>query len=97
MFCIKVINTFLSFIFAAGILWNAEGVKSTTWRLSHNHPLLKTVIDDEHPLNLRYVPIMAASFLYIDFLQKKNWGFLRTKKQEQKNKNKKKLSALFSY
>ena len=53
MVCIKVINTFLSFIFAAGIVWNAEGMEGT-WRLSHNHPLLITAIDSEHPL-LRYV------------------------------------------
>ena len=53
MVCITVINTFLSFIFAAGIVWNAEGMKGT-WRLSHNHPLLITVVDSEHPL-LRYV------------------------------------------
>ena len=52
MVCITVINTSLSFILAAGMIWNAEGMKGT-WRLSHNHPLLMTVIDDEHPL--RYV------------------------------------------
>ena len=52
MVCITVINTSLSFILAAGMIWNAEGMKGT-WRLSHNHPLLMTGIDHEHPL--RYV------------------------------------------
>ena len=52
MVCITVINTLLSIVLAAGAIWNAEGMKGT-WRLSHNHPLLMTVIDDEHPL--RYV------------------------------------------
>ena len=52
MVCITVINTFLSFIFAAGVIWNAEGINAP-WRLSHNHPLLRTILDDEHPL--RYV------------------------------------------
>ena len=42
MVCITVINTFLSFILAAGTIWNAEGMESTLF------------IDDEHPL--RYVP-----------------------------------------
>ena len=55
MVCITVINTFLSFIFAAGIVWNAEGMKGT-WRLSHNHPLLMTAIDgSEHPLRYVYM------------------------------------------
>ena len=53
MVCIIVINTLLSFILAVGTIWNAEGMKGT-WRLSHNHPILMTVIDDEQPL--RYVP-----------------------------------------
>ena len=51
MACITVINTFLSFIFAAAIVWNAEGMEGT-WRLSHDHPLF---IDHDHPL--RYVSI----------------------------------------
>ena len=52
MVCITVINTLLSIVLAAGAIWNAEGMKGT-WRLSHNHPLLMTVIGHEHPL--RYV------------------------------------------
>ena len=49
--CITVINTLLSFIFAAGLIWNGEGWKGTwSWRLSHNHPLLMTVTNDDHPL-----------------------------------------------
>ena len=47
--CITGINTLLSFIFAAGLIWNGEGWKGT-WRLSHNHPLLMTVTIDDHPL-----------------------------------------------
>ena len=55
MVCITVINTLLSFISAAGIIWNAEGMKGT-WRLSHNHPLLMTAIDgSEHPLRYVYM------------------------------------------
>ena len=54
MVCITVINTFLSFILAAGTIWNAEGMKST-WRLSQSHPLLMTGRDDDHPL--RYLHI----------------------------------------
>ena len=55
MVCITVINTFLSFILAAGTIWNAEGMKGT-WRLSHNHPLLMTAIDgSEHPLRYVYM------------------------------------------
>ena len=54
MVCITVINTFLSFILAAGAIWNAEGMKST-WRLSQSHPLLMTGRDDNHPL--RYLHI----------------------------------------
>ena len=55
MVCITVNNTLLSFIFAAGTIWNAEGMKGT-WRLSHNHPLLLTAIDgSEHPLRYVYM------------------------------------------
>ena len=52
MVYITVMNTLLSLVLAAGGIWDAEGVKGT-WRLSHNHPLLTTIIDGEHPL--RYV------------------------------------------
>ena len=52
MLCITVINTLLSFILAAWFVWDAEGMQGTWW-ISHNHPLLMTDIDGEHPL--RYV------------------------------------------
>ena len=54
MVCITVSNTFLSFIIAAGNIWNAEGMKGT-WRLSHNHPLSIAGIDFEHPLRYVYM------------------------------------------
>ena len=54
MLSITVINTLLSFIFAAGTIWNAEGMKST-WRISQSHPLLMTGRDNDHPL--RYLHI----------------------------------------
>ena len=52
--CITGINTLLSFIFAAGLIWNGEGWKGT-WRLSHNHPLLMTVTNDDHPLRYNFL------------------------------------------
>ena len=52
MLCITVINTLLSFIIAAWIVWDADGMKGS-WRLTHTHPLLMTVRDGEH--TLRYV------------------------------------------
>ena len=54
MVCITVSNTFLSFIIAAGNIWNAEGMKGT-WRLSHNYPLSIAGIDFEHPLRYVYI------------------------------------------
>ena len=60
--CITVINTLLSFIFAAWIVWDADRMKGS-WRLSHNHPLLMTVIDGEHPL--RYVPYRLCFYARI--------------------------------
>ena len=64
MVCITVINTLLSFILAAGVIWNAEGMKGA-WRISHNHPLLMTFIDGEHPL--RYV------YMYLYNINKISW------------------------
>ena len=49
MVYITVMNILISIVLAAGAIWNAEGMKGT-WRLSHNHPLLMTFTDHEHPL-----------------------------------------------
>ena len=50
-------NSLVSIVLAAGVIWNAEGMKET-WRISHNRPLLMmmTFIDHESPL--RFVCMM---------------------------------------
>ena len=57
MFYITVMNSLVSIVLAAGVIWNAEGMKET-WRISHNRPLLMmmTFIDHESPL--RFVCMM---------------------------------------
>ena len=57
MVYITLVNSLVSIVLAAGVIWNAEGMKGT-WRISHNHPLLMmmTFIDHESPL--RFVCMM---------------------------------------
>ena len=56
MFYITVMNSLVSIVLAAGVIWNAEGMKGTR-RISYNHPLLMmTFIDHESPL--RFVCMM---------------------------------------
>ena len=62
MFYITVMNSLVSIVLAAGVIWNAEGMKGT-WRLSHNHPLLITDIDHEFPLRFVCFHITEIRFL----------------------------------
>ena len=54
MVYITVMNSLVSIVLAAGVIWNAEGMKGT-WRISHNHPLLMMMTFINHESPLRFV------------------------------------------
>ena len=54
MFYITLMNSLVSIVLAAGMIWNAEGMKGT-WRISHNHPLMMMMTFMDHESPLRFV------------------------------------------
>ena len=54
MVYVTVMNSLVSIVLAAGVIWNAEGMKGT-WRISHNHPLLMMMTFINHESPLRFV------------------------------------------
>ena len=54
MVYITLVNSLVSIVLAAGVIWNAEGMKGT-WRISHNHPLLMMMTFINHESPLRFV------------------------------------------
>ena len=54
MVYITLMNSLVSIVLAAGVIWNAEGMKGT-WRISHNHPLLMMMTFINHESPLRFV------------------------------------------